>query len=228
MDRVKIRFSSMRFQKVIDSLSEDQKGFVVKHGLQNLMGVRKFSIPIPLLEWVMGQVITDSSEFKHRGKSFKLTTYFVEQIIGIPSGDIPIILSNSTNKKSDTSVQSNSALLPGSKVSIRDAVAKLCAEHDENSFIRLFMLVSLSTIICPTTQNFINTNYLPYLMDISEIKKYDWYNHVLSYLLSEVKKYQGFISSKDDGQIYVGSCLPLIAVSHFAIIIWFWSLKFLF
>ena len=65
-------------------------------------------------------------------------------------------------------------------------------------------------------------------MDISEIKKYDWYNHVLSYLLSEVKKYQGFISSKDDGQIYVGSCLPLIAVSHFAIIIWFWSLKFLF
>ena len=98
MDRVKIRFSSMRFQKVIDSLSEDQKGFVVKHGLQNLMGVRKFSIPIPLLEWIMGQVITDSSEFKHRGKSFKLTTYFVEQIIGIPSGDIPIILGNCAKK----------------------------------------------------------------------------------------------------------------------------------
>jgi len=157
MDRVKIRFSSMRFQKVIDSLSEDQKGFVIKHGLQNLMGVRKFSIPIPLLEWIMGQVITDSSEFKHRGKSFKLTTYFVEQIIGIPSGDIPIILSNSANKKSDTSVQSNSALLPGSKVSIRDAVAKLRAEHDEFllsdcSCWFLFLLLSVQPLRILSTQ----------------------------------------------------------------------------
>ena len=36
---------------------------------------------------------------------------------------------------------------------------------------------------------------------------------MLNYILSEVKKYQGFISSKDDGKIYVGSCLPLLAVS---------------
>ena len=200
MDRVKYRFSTQRFQKVIDSLSEDQKGFLAKNGFEKFLGFRKFTVPMPFLEWVMGQVVTDLSQFKHRLKSFKFTRYMVQQIIGIPSGEIPIILHSGGVKISD-------------KLSIRDAVRNLLDQHDEESFIKWFMLVALSTIICPSTQNFVNINYLPYLLDVSQINTFDWSTHVLNYILSEVKKYQGFISSKDDGKIYVGSCLPLLAVS---------------
>jgi hypothetical protein len=39
MDRMKNRFSTKCFQKVIDSISEDQKGFIVKYGFQNLLAV---------------------------------------------------------------------------------------------------------------------------------------------------------------------------------------------
>jgi len=46
MDCMKNRFSSKRFRKTIDSLTEDQKGFIVKHGFQNLLNVQKFSIPV--------------------------------------------------------------------------------------------------------------------------------------------------------------------------------------
>ena len=200
MDRVKYRFSTQCFQKVIDSLSEDQKGFLAKNGFEKFLGFRKFTVPMPFLEWVMGQVVTDLSQFKHRLKSFKFTRYMVQQIIGIPSGEIPIILHSGGVKISD-------------KLSIRDAVRNLLDQHDEESFIKWFMLVALSTIICPSTQNFVNINYLPYLLDVSQINTFDWSTHVLNYILSEVKKYQGFISSKDDGKIYVGSCLPLLAVS---------------
>jgi len=200
MDRVKYCFSTQRFQKVIDSLSEDQKGFLAKNGFEKFLGFRKFTVPMPFLEWVMGQVVTDLSQFKHRLKSFKFTRYMVQQIIGIPSGEIPIILHSGGVKISD-------------KLSIRDAVRNLLDQHDEESFIKWFMLVALSTIICPSTQNFVNINYLPYLLDVSQINTFDWSTHVLNYILSEVKKYQGFISSKDDGKIYVGSCLPLLAVS---------------
>jgi len=200
MDRVKYRFSTQRFQKVIDSLSEDQKGFLAKNGFEKFLGFRKFTVPMPFLEWVMGQVVTDLSQFKHRLKSFKFTRYMVQQIIGIPSGEIPIILHSGGVKISD-------------KLSISDAVRHLLDQHDEESFIKWFMLVALSTIICPSTQNFVNINYLPYLLDVSQINTFDWSTHVLNYILSEVKKYQGFISSKDDGKIYVGSCLPLLAVS---------------
>ena len=200
MDRVKYRFSTQRFQKVIDSLSEDQKGFLAKNGFEKFLGFRKFTVPMPFLEWVMGQVVIDLSQFKHRLKSFKFTRYMVQQIIGIPSGEIPIILHSGVVKISD-------------KLSIRDAVRNLLDQHDEESFIKWFMLVALSTIICPSTQNFVNINYLPYLLDVSQINTFDWSTHVLNYILSEVKKYQGFISSKDDGKIYVGSCLPLLAVS---------------
>ena len=200
MDRVKYRFSTHCFQKVIDSLSEDQKGFLAKNGFEKFLGFRKFTVPMPFLEWVMGQVVTDLSQFKHRLKSFKFTRYMVQQIIGIPSGEIPIILHSGGVKISD-------------KLSIRDAVRNLLDQHDEESFIKWFMLVALSTIICPSTQNFVNINYLPYLLDVSQINTFDWSTHVLNYILSEVKKYQGFISSKDDGKIYVGSCLPLLAVS---------------
>ncbi|KAG2589698.1 hypothetical protein PVAP13_5NG373781, partial [Panicum virgatum] len=149
----------------------------------------------------MGQVVTDLSQFKHRLKSFKFTRYMVQQIIGIPSGEIPIILHSGGVKISD-------------KLSIRDAVRNLLDQHDEESFIKWFMLVALSTIICPSTQNFVNINYLPYLLDVSQINTFDWSTHVLNYILSEVKKYQGFISSKDDGKIYVGSCLPLLAIAY--------------
>jgi len=123
MDRVKYRFSTQRFQKVIDSLSEDQKGFLAKNGFEKFLGFRKFTVPMPFLEWVMGQVVTDLSQFKHRLKSFKFTRYMVQQIIGIPSGEIPIILHSGGVKISD-------------KLSIRDAVRNLLDQHDEESFIK--------------------------------------------------------------------------------------------
>ena len=214
MDRVKYRFSSKRFHKVIHSLSEDQKGFLEKYGLERFLGFQKFNVPMPFLEWVMGQVVVDLSEFKHRVKSFKFTRFMVQQILGIPSGDIPIHLHNAGSKPCDPRSQPNPIVMPGSKLSIRDAVTKLLGEHDEDSFIRLFMLVALSTIICPSTQNFVNLNYVPYLSDVSQINSYDWSSHAMGYIFAEVKKYQGFISSKDSGKIYVGSCLSLLAVSY--------------
>ncbi|PUZ39961.1 hypothetical protein GQ55_9G385800 [Panicum hallii var. hallii] len=151
----------------------------------------------------MGQVVIDLSEFKHRGKSFKVTRFMVQQILGVPSGDIPIVLHNSATESFDQRVQHNSTFMHGAKHSIPDAVSKLLGEHGEESFIRLFMLVALSTIICPSTQNFVNLSYLPYVLDVSQIHSYDWSSHILSYILSMVKKYQGFISSKDDGKIYI-------------------------
>lgn len=54
MDRVKYRFSSKRFHKVIHSLSEDQKGFLEKYGLERFLGFQKFNVPMPFLEWVIG------------------------------------------------------------------------------------------------------------------------------------------------------------------------------
>ena len=220
MDRLKIRFSSKRFTEVIDSLSEDQKAFVVKNGFHNLLAVRKFSVPLPLLEWVMGQVVVDHCEFKHRTKSFKLTKFMVHQMLGIPSGDIPIVLHNPAPKIRDQVAQHTSLFRHGAKLSIAEAVAKLLDDHVEDSFMMMFMLVALSTIICPSTQNFVNMSYLPFICDVDGIKQYDWYSHILNYMLSEVKKYQGFISSKDEGKIYVGSCLPLIVVSF-----WFHTLQ---
>lgn len=151
MDRLKVRFSSKCFKKVADSLSEDQKGFVVKHGFQNLLGVQKFSVPIPLLEWVMGQVVVDLCEFKHRTKSFKLSRYMVQQILGIPSGDIPIDLHNPVPKICDQATQHNSLFMHGSKLPIPEAIDRLLADHDEESFMRMFMFVALSTVICPST-----------------------------------------------------------------------------
>ncbi|KAG2564759.1 hypothetical protein PVAP13_7NG002289 [Panicum virgatum] len=151
----------------------------------------------------MSQLVIHKAEFKHRRKSFKLTRFMVQQILSIPSGNNPIVLCNTDLKPCDTSAQPNPAFNHGTKLSIDDAVAKLFAEHDEEAFMRMFMIVAISTIFCPSTENFVNLNYLPYLLYISQIQTYDWSSHVLNYILSEVKKYQAFISSKDDGYIYI-------------------------
>ncbi|TVU26672.1 hypothetical protein EJB05_29227, partial [Eragrostis curvula] len=90
--RMKHRFSSKRLHDLVTSLNDVQKGFVHKNGFGYLLGIKSFHVPTPLLEWVMEQMIADACEFRHRNKTIKFVRSLVSDIIGIPSGNVPIIL----------------------------------------------------------------------------------------------------------------------------------------
>ncbi|TVU24655.1 hypothetical protein EJB05_27104, partial [Eragrostis curvula] len=68
------------------------KGFVRKNGFDHLLEINAFTVPTPLLEWLMEQMITGECEFRHRNKSIKFVRSLATDILGIPSENVPIIL----------------------------------------------------------------------------------------------------------------------------------------
>ncbi|KAL6659628.1 hypothetical protein ACP70R_002457 [Stipagrostis hirtigluma subsp. patula] len=217
-DRVKHRFSAHRFKKVVDSLSEDQRQFVINNGFGSLLNISDFSVPVPFLEWLMDHLIVGSAEFRYSSKSFKFTRYMVQQILGIPSGNVAVDLHNTPEEFSDQVNSVRSSYIVGEKPTINEAICQTLEDHNEASFMRSFMLVAISCVICPSTQNSVNLRYLNCLMSPAEIRNYDWASHAMQYVLSEVKKYHGAIDSisneYEDNSRYYGSCLPMLAIAY--------------
>ncbi|KAL6840739.1 hypothetical protein ACP4OV_029603 [Aristida adscensionis] len=218
MDRVKHRFSTHRFRKVVNSLSPDQRLFVVQNGWGNLLQVADFTVPIPFLEWLMDHIIVGVGEFRHRNKLFKLSRLMVSEILGIPSGQVPV---NLQHVSEDIEAQVNvvkSSYIINQKATISEAIRQTLQDHNEDSFLCSFMLMAISIVICPPTQNFVNLKYLGCLMNPLEIRNFDWAGHAIEYLLSELKRYQGRTDTIEneyvDNSYYYGSCLPILAIAY--------------
>ncbi|TVU10225.1 hypothetical protein EJB05_43739, partial [Eragrostis curvula] len=218
-DRIKHRFSSRRLSIIVKSLNDTQRGFLEKNGFGHLLDINWFSVPVPFMEWVMDHVIVDLSQFVHKKKCIKFTKLMVKQVFGIPSGNTPVILhSVDSNLISEfLRLKSFYSVNGDDKVSISHVTSLLLKDDNEESFMRSFMLIILSTILCPSTQNFVNLNYLYNLCDMKSLKLIDWYGHILTYILSEVKRYQGKVSSDEmnyGSSFYFGSCLPFLAIVY--------------
>ncbi|KAL6646822.1 hypothetical protein ACP70R_015516 [Stipagrostis hirtigluma subsp. patula] len=207
-DRVKCRFSSHRFRKVVDSLSADQRQFVIDNGFGNLLNISDFTVPIPLLEWLMDHLIVGVAEFK-------FSKFMVQQILGIPSGPVSVDLDTVPDGMSDEIAKLRASYIVGvgEKATINEAICQTIEDHNENSFMRSFMLVALSTVICPSTQNYVNLRYLNCLMNCGDIRNYDWAGHVTKYLLTEVT-IDSIENEYADNSRFYGSCLPILAIAY--------------
>lgn len=93
-DLVKIRCSTSRLKKLCDSLSEDQKGFVRANGFGHFLNLSAFTVPIPLLEWVMRNFQVGVKEFQYGDKRIRFTKVMVQQVFGFISSDILVHLDN--------------------------------------------------------------------------------------------------------------------------------------
>uniref|UniRef100_A0A0A9CZH3 Uncharacterized protein n=1 Tax=Arundo donax TaxID=35708 RepID=A0A0A9CZH3_ARUDO len=216
-DRIKHRFSSRRMRDVVNSLTDKQKGYVKKHGFGKLLDILSFS-PLPLMEWVMDHIRIGSSQFVYKNRCIKFTKDVVKQVLGIPSGSLPVALhSVDDNISSAVSKLKSAYCIVGDKPSISTVISVLIGDEVEESFMRSFMLIAISTVLCPSTENFVNLNYLNSLTHIPDLQNFDWAGHILSYILSEVKRYQEKVDAGDmvgGKSLYFGSCLPLLVTVY--------------
>ena len=175
----------------------------------------------------MSKIIVGVSEFRFQGKSIRFTPSMVGTVLGIPSGNEPIQFSD---EEDDEVVAVYDDYLNGKdKPAISRAIQICLAEHNKDAFIHSFMLVALATVICPGSQNSVDLKYLQFLMRSEEIMNYDWASHVLQCSLSEVRKFQSVINSRDvsirNRSFFYCHCLPMFAVSVISMI---FSFSFLF
>ena len=221
--QIKMWFSPGRFKKFVNDLEEDQKGFVQESGFGQLILLSDFKVSVPLLEWVLSKIIVGVSEFRFQGKSIRFTPSMVGTVLGIPSGNEPIQFSDEVD---DEVVAVYDDYLNGKdKPAISRAIQICLAEHNKDAFMRSFMLVALATVICPGSQNSVDLKYLQFLMRSEEIMNYDWTSHVLQCSLSEVRKFQSVINSRDvsirNRSFFYCHCLPMFAVSVISMIFLF-------
>ncbi|CAL4988399.1 unnamed protein product [Urochloa decumbens] len=219
-DRIKSRFSSHRFKKFLDSLDDVQKGFVEANGFGNLLNVSEFSVPTDLLDWIMSHLIVGVSEFRCHDKSIKLTKLMIQRIFGLPPpGNVAIDFDNIPENISSEAASASAVYATDQrKVSIAHVIELCKADHEESSFMRSFMLVALSCLLCPGTQNSVDLKYLNFLMRHTEIRDFDWSGHILQCILQSVKKFQTAIFSCDEnirnGSFYYASCLPALSIIY--------------
>jgi hypothetical protein len=107
--------------------------------------------------------------------------------------------------------------MSNNKIYIKRAIDLMEGDDDEESFMISFMLVFLGTIVCPGTSDSVDWKFLFSLVDVSKIPSVDWPALCLQWTVNEVAKYKKKISAVRSGKrkqmVYVGGCLPSMAVS---------------
>lgn len=85
-------------------------------------------------------------------------------------------------------------------------------------FIRSFILFFLTTVLCPSTYDYVNAKYLFSLRDsdIPEVGILDFASLCLDHLWKEIDAWKNrCIANRGEGHLsWVGSCLPLLAVVY--------------
>jgi hypothetical protein len=107
--------------------------------------------------------------------------------------------------------------MSNNKIYIKRAIDLMEGDDDEESFMISFMLVFLGTIVCPGTSDSVDWKFLFSLVDVSKIPSVDWPALCLQWTVNKVAKYKKKISVVRSGKrkqmVYVGGCLPSMAVS---------------
>ncbi|KAM0888534.1 hypothetical protein ACQ4PT_028283 [Festuca glaucescens] len=119
------------------------------------------------------------------GFSFVISSRTVQIILGIPSGQKPVILK--TSKEA-------SEIIHGTVHRESPSVGYLCSllsdEGDELAFSHIFMLTALAAFISPNGRGVTSCRYYQAIIDFIASPDHDWCSFTLHWLILYIKKFQ--------------------------------------
>lgn len=87
---------------------------------------------------------------------------------------------------------------------------QILADLSDFEFGRLFMLLALSSFLCPNTRGACSTRYYHAVLNISYVPKYDWCSFVLDWLVSYLDKFK--VHQRTSGSNVIGGCCHILVV----------------
>jgi hypothetical protein len=92
--------------------------------------------------------------------------------------------------------------------------------NDEFVFIRSLILFFITTVLCPSTTNFMKSKFIYSLRDVNlhQVSQLDFATLCIDHLWEELDAWWNkvFLIGKDPNRLlWIGGCLPLLAVSGF-------------
>jgi hypothetical protein len=207
--------------KIVKKFNPIQRSYISKYHLDNLaMLPDHLMIPMHLLEWLVSKTSNDGSKyFQHENKSIHFNKEMVDKVSGFPGGTKQFLLESSDpeiNREVDEIC--NQYLQGKKKISVLNVESVLLGSNNEVVFIRSFLLLFITTVLCPSTYNFVNPKYLFSLRDsdIKEVYNLDFASLCLNNLWNEMNSWKTKVlqdQSNSNKILWIGGCLPLIAVS---------------
>uniref|UniRef100_A0A0E0DPR0 Ubiquitin-like protease family profile domain-containing protein n=1 Tax=Oryza meridionalis TaxID=40149 RepID=A0A0E0DPR0_9ORYZ len=183
-------------------LDPDQKQFIIDNGFECFLSLSNFKVHSRLAEWIMQKMNPEICEFRFRGKVIVFDKLLVQKITGLNDGDLPVKLSGANSEVVKEIRTLYHPYFVSNRLGTGMCEKLLLSLHDEEKFLRTFILYLLATILCHATGNYVNLDY------------YDWCTHVANCLMREIRKYQGFSTEQRDSIFQIGECLPLLVIAY--------------
>ncbi|CAM0913174.1 unnamed protein product [Alopecurus aequalis] len=148
--------------------------------------------------------------------SFEINPFTVHQILGIPLGGrlIDKVATNEARRviAEDTGIRSTGP-------SISHLMTLLSDDLTDEKFLRIFMLILLSTFLCPTSHSCASPDYFNGIVDTDDIANHDWCSFALDWLVEKIRQFQISLSKPivegKEQSISLGGCLMIPLVMFF-------------
>lgn len=196
------------FIHVASNLNKDQKQVVHDLGFFDLLGMSSTHVPPKLLHWLIKHFdCTTKTLHLPNGFSFSINPSCVRKILGIPLGGLPI--QNSGSLEAYQSISSEISC-EGETPSVQELCNIITDDLVGHRFARVFMLLALSSFLCPNTRAVCSTRYYPPLVTVYSIKDRDWCSFVLEWMVSYIMKFKAIPEGEES--LDIGGCCHVLMV----------------
>jgi hypothetical protein len=219
---IQTRFSALRYSKILKKLDNIQRAHIARYHLEFLTYIPDhLLVPTHLLQWLAFRCAsTQGKVFRKRDKVITFTKDLVDKIFGFPNGTIPFSL-GSKNPEIEAEVEALRAQYRvNDNYPVHRLESVLLGTNDEVVFIRTLILTFITTVLCPTTSNFMKPKYLYSLRDVNivEVRNLDFATLCLDHLWDEMDSWvhKLFFNPGDPNKLtWIGGCLPVLVVRLF-------------
>ncbi|CAL5006580.1 unnamed protein product [Urochloa decumbens] len=200
------RASPSRLFKLYKHLSDDQKKMICDAKFEGLLDIACATIPSEFANWLMVDCFdAESSQlvFPGRGK-VQLTAQSVADILGLP--DKGETVRYELDVEAINFIHDKYNVQRGFAPKIGTIVNRVKENKEANDFLRSWLMLAVSTFLCPPTSMGISPRCYPALVDLSKVKDLNWCQFVVDQLKDA--------SSKINKKNSVRGCIQLLAVLY--------------
>nr|BAD33414.1 hypothetical protein [Oryza sativa Japonica Group]BAD33647.1 hypothetical protein [Oryza sativa Japonica Group] len=207
------RLNITYFSNLIEGLSNEQRSIIENSAFGSLLNFQRCAIPLSFVKWIASHTDVSCSDIVVNGRSIPINPNTTNFILGIPNGGLEIKNDNDAGKHFfHQHFGSTKPLISffGTKLLSDKGVNKL----SEDDVLRCFMVVALSTFLCPNSDTHPSPKYLEPLSDIKSSSKWNWSKFVYEWLMTYIAKFQKESKSKEQTSKTLGGCGHLLAINY--------------
>ncbi|CAL4915574.1 unnamed protein product [Urochloa decumbens] len=183
------RASPIRIVRLYPHLTQEQRKMIEDAGFGGLLKIGCPTFPLGFCGWLLRRFDTDYCELVIKGRGrIPVTADSVHRVLGIPNGggDVKYRLDEDAMAFMSDKLGASGRYSP--TVSSIENSLKQMKSADEH-FLRTFMVLVISSFLCPTTCPRISPRCFPPLVDIKSIRELNWCKFVVEQLRKSVIAY---------------------------------------